>query len=176
MTSLTTQSADFELASLRSQLAAVTGALGPAQRGLSLEAAVRRLVTEVTQVRAWCVLQPAPHTQRFAADSSARWSFQGVDSGAICHSYAVVNCVPSTLPSITLRCSVSCSFDTTECYHQWSQAAKGRVAAEEQLVVLREQGNALEQALAAQTQQTEREEIRACTQFTEVCSSTWLPG
>lgn len=34
------------------------------------------------------------------------------------------------------------------------------MAAEEQLVVLREQGNALEQALAAQTQQTEREEIR----------------
>ena len=34
------------------------------------------------------------------------------------------------------------------------------MAAEEQLVVLREQGNALEQALAAQAQQTEREEIR----------------
>jgi hypothetical protein len=58
----------------------------------------------------------------------------------------------------------------------WSQAAKGRVAAEEQLVVLREQGNALEQALAAQTQQTGREEIRAYIQYTELQSSTGCQG
>lgn len=80
------QSGDFELASLRSQLAAVTGALGPAGRGLAPDAAVRRLVAEA------------------------------------------------------------------------AQAQKGRKAAEEQLAVLKEQGDALEQALASQTQLTQRAE------------------
>lgn len=52
-----------------------------------------------------------------------------------------------------------------------SQAAKGRVAAEEQLVVLREQGNALEQALAAEIQQTEREQTSAHRQHARSCST-----
>jgi hypothetical protein len=127
------QSSDSELTSLRSQLAAVTGALGPAQRGLSLEAAVRRLVTEVTQVR---VLHALPVWHR--ASDKVCWCTVGIRP-----------------PAYAAGCAIH-----PVCCQSW-QAAKGRVAAEEQLVVLREQGNVLEQALAAQMQQTEREETSA---------------
>jgi hypothetical protein len=102
----TAQSADSELASLRSQLAAVTGALGPAQRGLSLEAAVRRLVTEVTQVHACACSHPLCIPSALLPDSNVHWGFQGADFESVYHLYAVLYGHPLTLPSRMLCCGV----------------------------------------------------------------------